>query len=69
LLGIQLGKLSPDRHHANQQEITMGTEQKVAVITGASQGIGDALVRAYRDQNYASSRSRARSSRHMTTAC
>ena len=47
----------------------MGTEQKVAVITGASQGIGDALVRAYRDQNYASSRSRARSSRHMTTAC
>ena len=38
----------------------MGTEQKVAVITGASQGIGAALVKAYRDRNYrvvASSRS------------
>lgn len=30
----------------------MGTEQKVAVITGASQGIGAALVNAYRDRNY-----------------
>jgi NAD(P)-dependent dehydrogenase (short-subunit alcohol dehydrogenase family) len=30
----------------------MGSEQKVAVITGASQGIGAALVRAYRDRNY-----------------
>jgi NAD(P)-dependent dehydrogenase (short-subunit alcohol dehydrogenase family) len=28
------------------------SEQKVAVITGASQGIGAALVRAYRDRNY-----------------
>jgi NAD(P)-dependent dehydrogenase (short-subunit alcohol dehydrogenase family) len=27
-------------------------EQKVAVITGASQGIGAALVKAYRDRNY-----------------
>jgi NAD(P)-dependent dehydrogenase (short-subunit alcohol dehydrogenase family) len=35
-----------------KKEITMGTEQKVAVITGASQGIGAALVKAYRDQNY-----------------
>src|ERR1700689_2239635 len=31
---------------------TMGTEQKVAVITGASQGFGAALVKAYRDRNY-----------------
>ena len=30
----------------------MGAEQKVAVITGASQGIGAALVKAYRDRNY-----------------
>ncbi len=30
----------------------MGTEQKVAVITGASQGIGAALVKAYRERNY-----------------
>lgn len=30
----------------------MSTEQKVAVITGASQGIGAALVKAYRDCNY-----------------
>jgi NAD(P)-dependent dehydrogenase (short-subunit alcohol dehydrogenase family) len=30
----------------------MSTEQKVAVITGASQGIGAALVKAYRDRHY-----------------
>jgi NAD(P)-dependent dehydrogenase (short-subunit alcohol dehydrogenase family) len=30
----------------------MGTERNVAVITGASQGIGAALVKAYRDRNY-----------------
>jgi NAD(P)-dependent dehydrogenase (short-subunit alcohol dehydrogenase family) len=30
----------------------MTTEQKVAVITGASQGIGAALVKAYRDRGY-----------------
>ena len=30
----------------------MGSEQKVAVITGASQGIGAALVNAYLDRNY-----------------
>jgi NAD(P)-dependent dehydrogenase (short-subunit alcohol dehydrogenase family) len=30
----------------------VATEPKVAVITGASQGIGAALVKAYRDRNY-----------------
>jgi NAD(P)-dependent dehydrogenase (short-subunit alcohol dehydrogenase family) len=30
----------------------MGTEQKVVVITGASQGFGAELVKAYRDRNY-----------------
>src|SRR5271166_4215270 len=30
----------------------MGSEQKVAVITGGSQGIGAALVKAYRDRNH-----------------
>src|SRR5271168_5256333 len=33
-------------------KFAMGSEQKVAVITGASQGIGAALVKAYRDRNY-----------------
>jgi NAD(P)-dependent dehydrogenase (short-subunit alcohol dehydrogenase family) len=28
------------------------TEQKVAIVTGASQGIGAGLVRAFRDRNY-----------------
>ncbi len=30
----------------------MSTQQKVVIITGASQGIGAGLVRAYRDHNY-----------------
>jgi NAD(P)-dependent dehydrogenase (short-subunit alcohol dehydrogenase family) len=30
----------------------MSNEQKVAIITGASQGIGAALVKAYRDRNF-----------------
>ena len=30
----------------------MGAQQKVAIVTGASQGIGAALVKAYRDRDY-----------------
>jgi short-subunit dehydrogenase len=30
----------------------MGTEEKAAVITRSSQGIGAALVKAYRDRSY-----------------
>jgi NAD(P)-dependent dehydrogenase (short-subunit alcohol dehydrogenase family) len=30
----------------------MNSQQKVAVVTGASQGIGAALVKAFRDRNY-----------------
>jgi NAD(P)-dependent dehydrogenase (short-subunit alcohol dehydrogenase family) len=30
----------------------MGTEQKVAVVTGASQGIGAGIVQAFRDRNF-----------------
>ena len=32
--------------------LVMSSEQKVVIITGASQGIGAGLVRAYRDRNY-----------------
>lgn len=30
----------------------MSTEQKIAIVTGASRGIGAALALAYRDRNY-----------------
>ena len=30
----------------------MSSEQKVAIVTGASQGIGAGLVKAFRDRNY-----------------
>ena len=30
----------------------MGSEQKVAIVTGASQGIGAAMVKAFRDRNF-----------------
>ncbi|OAJ61657.1 3-oxoacyl-ACP reductase [Paraburkholderia ginsengiterrae] len=30
----------------------MGAEQKVVIVTGASQGIGAGVVKAYRDRNY-----------------
>src|SRR6476659_10460478 len=34
------------------KETSMNSEMKVAVITGASQGMGAALVEAYRDRDY-----------------
>ena len=33
-------------------EFAMSAPQKVVIVTGASQGIGAALVKAYRDRNY-----------------
>jgi hypothetical protein len=52
-----IGAGRPDRPSIRQalriiKEVSMGSEQKVAVITGASEGIGAALVSAYRDRNY-----------------
>jgi len=35
-----------------KEEIVMTSERKVAIITGATQGIGAPLVRAYRDRKY-----------------
>jgi NAD(P)-dependent dehydrogenase (short-subunit alcohol dehydrogenase family) len=35
------------------KETSMSSERKVAVITGAPQGIGGGLVQSYRDRNYA----------------
>ena len=49
----------------------MRTDRKVAVITGASRGIGAALVKAYRDRNYhvvATARSLEPSSDHEVLA-
>src|SRR5215470_11127245 len=37
---------------ALMKETSMSSERKVAVITGASQGIGAALVEAYRERGY-----------------
>jgi hypothetical protein len=45
----------PDSGHllaVEDTRIIMSNERKVAIITGASQGIGAALVKAYRDRNY-----------------
>jgi NAD(P)-dependent dehydrogenase (short-subunit alcohol dehydrogenase family) len=36
----------------NTEELAMASDQKVAVITGASQGIGAALVTAYRERGF-----------------
>src|SRR5580693_4309123 len=36
----------------DEGETSMSSERKVAVITGASQGMGAALVDAYRDRGY-----------------
>jgi NAD(P)-dependent dehydrogenase (short-subunit alcohol dehydrogenase family) len=38
--------------HSEITEAIMGAEQKVVIITGASQGIGAELVKGYRDRNY-----------------
>src|SRR6188768_2026810 len=38
--------------HSRSWRPIMGAEQKVVIITGASQGFGAGLVKAYRDRNY-----------------
>src|SRR5262245_17000796 len=40
------------KNEARMKETNVSSERKVAVITGASQGIGAALVKAYRDRGY-----------------
>jgi len=63
--GIQLQRetLQIPRHQANGRaaahplaadvtRIIMSNERKVAIVTGASQGIGAALVKGFRDRNY-----------------
>jgi NAD(P)-dependent dehydrogenase (short-subunit alcohol dehydrogenase family) len=42
----------PASNVGRMKETSMSGESKVAVITGASQGIGAALVKAYRDRGY-----------------
>ena len=44
----------------------MSIERKVAIITGASQGLGAELVRAYRNRNYRVVPTRGRSPRAVT---
>jgi NAD(P)-dependent dehydrogenase (short-subunit alcohol dehydrogenase family) len=41
----------------------MSTEQKVAIVTGASQGIGAGILQAFRDRNYRVVATRGRLSR------
>src|SRR6478736_480936 len=40
------------KYRRRMKELNMSNEKKVVVITGASQGIGAALVEAYRDLDY-----------------
>src|ERR1700757_386811 len=44
---------SRDHKHLRTERAVTETEQKVAVITGGSQGIGAGLVRAYRQRGWA----------------
>ncbi len=40
------------RRFSNGWRDIMGAEQKVAIVTGASQGLGEAIVKGYRDRNW-----------------
>jgi NADP-dependent 3-hydroxy acid dehydrogenase YdfG len=44
IAGMSMSRAS--HHQQGRRNAVMGTERKVAVITGASQGIGAALVKA-----------------------
>jgi hypothetical protein len=50
LRGLLAAWREPDA--TRRKETTMSSERKVAVMSGASQGMGAALVEAYRDRNY-----------------
>src|SRR4029079_4124618 len=52
LLPIETAGPEPPSPPSNREDMTKGTEKKIAVSTGASQGIGPTLVKAYRNRNY-----------------
>jgi hypothetical protein len=49
---IKTGSLAIPPGSTTSSRLVMGSEQKVAVITGASPGIGAGLVKGYHDRNY-----------------
>ena len=51
-MSLTVAAAMPAVSQVKESRDIMGTEQKVVVITGASQGIGAALVTAFRDRNY-----------------
>jgi NAD(P)-dependent dehydrogenase (short-subunit alcohol dehydrogenase family) len=56
LLDLPGRRQRPDQHtldhQSSREQQFMSNHQKVAIVTGASQGIGAGLVKAFRDRNY-----------------